>query len=158
MDRIGFVEGPAVPCNAFIFQADFFRSMGGFDESIFYFEDGLLTHKCLKSEQMFIGPELLVYHKEPNTLDEVWRMGKYKGKGIISLYKSEKAGITQILQCFIHPICIALIIPYILLASFRVLADRNSDLNANLYDNFIIKPLKSLGSAYAITICAINNM
>lgn len=151
MDHVGFVTGPDIPCNAFIFNAYFFRRMGGFDESIFYFEDGLFTHKCLNHADMFINPEFLVFHKEPCTLEEVWRMGKYKGKGIISFYKASLTGIKQILQCFIHPICIALIIPYVFMASARVLIeDKPCSLKVNAYDKFIIMPLKGLGSAYGI--------
>lgn len=157
MERIGFVSGTDMPCNAFIFQTDFFRRIGGFNESVFYFEDGLITHKCLEYEQMFVDPALLVYHKEPNTLSEVWRMGKYKGKGMISLYKSSIVGIKQILQCFIHPICIALIIPYIFLASVRTIEDAGS-LKVKFFDNFVVKPLKGIGAAYAITIYTFNNM
>lgn len=151
MEHTGFINGLDVPCNAFIFNAAFFRQMGGFDESIFYFEDGLLTHKCLNHADMFINPAFLVFHKEPCTLAEVWRMGKYKGKGIISLYNSSLTGIKQILQCFIHPVCIALIIPYFLFASYRVIYERKPcSLKINVFDKFVIMPLKGLGSAYGI--------
>lgn len=158
MDHVGFVSGPDIPCNAFIFKADFFRQIGGFDDRIFYFEDGLLTKKCLESDKMFVDPELVVYHQEPDTLEETWRMGKYKGKGMISLYNSSLTGIKQIMQCFIHPICIALIIPYVLLASIRFILDANRGIKEAFFDNFIIKPLKGIGSAYAITIYTINTM
>ncbi len=65
-----------------------FKELGGFDESIFYFEDGDLDARFVKLGGRFVyDPELVIHHEEPADLGEIIRQARWIGRGLYTLSK-----------------------------------------------------------------------
>lgn len=136
-----------IPSFAFIFDKTFFKEVGGYDETIFYFEDAELTQKCFKKAPMFFDPNTMVYHQEPNTIKETFRQGCYKGKGAFLEYKKGNLSLLNLCANFF----VLSVLPYLAVAFVSAIRDYLATKTmTSFYYNFIIKPIKSLGATYAI--------
>lgn len=65
------------------FKATAFRKLGGYNEKIFYFEDGDLTKRFLQAGfKAAYEPSAVERHHDPDSLDETIRQARWFGKGI----------------------------------------------------------------------------
>jgi glycosyltransferase involved in cell wall biosynthesis len=73
------------PVNVAIMQREVFKSLGGFDEKIFYFEDNDLTERFFKTgnKAMFV-PDVIQRHQDPLTLRESMSQCKSIARGMKS--------------------------------------------------------------------------
>ena len=70
---------------------DCFFDIGGFDDSIFYFEDADLTKKFFeKGYKAVYEPKSKEYHHDPDTLSETIKQSKSFGKGVAWKIKKGK--------------------------------------------------------------------
>jgi GT2 family glycosyltransferase len=120
----GFINwAKHLPSFAFIFEKELFQKLGGYDESIYYFEDADITRRAYQYDKMFYDPELKVWHIELSNLKEVYKAGANKSKGA--------KGWRPFLESFFHPFNISLILPYFVVGLMRSLRERK-------YYNFYI--------------------
>ena len=69
--------------NVAIMNRQVFIALGGFDESIFYFEDNDLTRRFFQAGQVAIfGPDVIQYHEDPLSLRESIGQCKNIAKGM----------------------------------------------------------------------------
>lgn len=137
--RKGFIDwAKHLPSFAFIFERNFFLKIGGYDESIYYFEDADITERAYKHHKMFYDPNLVVWHVEPKTIKEVYKQGINKAKGA----KAKK----QFFESCFHPFNITFIFPYLLVGFIRSLRERKYyNFQVALLNNYIIRPIRGLG-------------
>ncbi len=83
----GFEKGAYV----FTFKKSVIKKLGGYDESVSYFEDYLITKKFYEMGfKAYHDPQLIVFHEDPNTLIDYLKQGVSYGKGLSTLYKKDK--------------------------------------------------------------------
>lgn len=151
-----------LPSYAFVFDRKLFRKIGGYDERIFYFEDGDITERALAAERrMLYDPKVLEYSIDPGTCSEVFLQSANGGRGVVSMVRIGKMGLLDLAKPFYYvalllsPLLLLFWWPAFLLAMLvHVLVCRKEFVKSGLLDGlgfaFIIWPLRGLGSAYGI--------
>ncbi len=77
------------PAFIFCIKKEVFKKLGGYPKNIFYFEDGLLTQNFLnKGYKLVHDPSIVLYHKDPDTLQLYLKQANWFGKGIKTLLKT----------------------------------------------------------------------
>jgi glycosyltransferase involved in cell wall biosynthesis len=151
-----------LPSYAFVFDRKLFEKMGGYDERIFYFEDGDITIRALALEgKMLYDPAVLEYSIDPATYSDVFLQSKNSGRGVVSMVRAGKMGLFDLAKPFYY-LALALS-PLLLLAWWpafvvavlvHLLVCRREFRKAGLLDGlgfaFIIRPIRGLGMLYGI--------
>ena len=155
-----------LPSYVFVFDRKLFEKIGGYDERIFYFEDGDLTERALAQEKrMLYDPAILEYSIDPGTYSEVFLQSVNGGRGIVSMFRIGRMGLSDIakplyyLALLLSPILLFVWWPafaFALLIHFFVCRKefRKTALLDGIGFAFIIRPLRGLGTLYGI----INNL
>ncbi|WP_457549424.1 glycosyltransferase [Archaeoglobus sp.] len=141
-----FVDENIIISCAFIFRKSFFKKIGGYNESIFYWEDWDITKRSYKAggKGLWWNPNLRVKHIEPSTWREVWMHGKTKGYAKAIAYKKNPS-FNDLIKALI-PLTVFIYIP---LGIFRTIRDIYSGFSPidSLFSNFIVIPTKGIAGS-----------
>jgi hypothetical protein len=155
-----------LPSYVFVFDRKLFEKIGGYDERIFYFEDGDITERALSIEKrMLYDPKVLEHSIDPGTYSDVFLQSVNGGRGVVTMVKLGKMGLFDIAKPFyylallVSPLLLIFWWPAFLLAIMvHCIVCRKEFRHSQLLDGigfaFIIRPLRGLGSLYGI----INNI
>jgi len=151
-----------LPSYVFVFDRKLFERIGGYDEHIFYFEDGDITERALAAEKrMLYDPEILEYSIDPGTYSEVFLQSANGGRGVVSMVRIGKMGMLDIAKplyyvaLLLSPLLLLFWWPaFVIALLIHVLVCRKGLGRGTLLDSigfaFIIRPIRGLGTLYGI--------
>jgi cellulose synthase/poly-beta-1,6-N-acetylglucosamine synthase-like glycosyltransferase len=77
-----------LPCLFVCWKADVIKKLGGFNTKIFYFEDADLAKRFMKAGyKVLFDPDIILGHKDPETLGPFIRQSKWISRGLKRLIK-----------------------------------------------------------------------
>ncbi len=151
-----------LPSYVFVFDRKLFEKINGYDERIFYFEDGDITERALVVEKrMLYDPAVLEYSIDPGTYSDVFLQSANGGRGVVSMVRIGKMGLYDIakplyyLALLLSPLLLLFWWPaFILALLINFFVCRKEFVRARLLDGlgfaFVIRPIRGLGALYGI--------